>query len=76
MFDFLCSLSLMLAQNELEKKLTIFGIACFAGFMFYLILDSTIKQKFIPKAGPIRGFLIFLFLLAIVAFIVYINYLK
>ena len=76
MLDFLCSISLMLAQNEIEKKITIFGLICFAGFMFYLCLDSVLKQKFVPKNGVIRGFLIFLFVLAIIAFIVYIIFTK
>ena len=76
MIEFLSSLSLLLAQNEAEKNITILGIAFFAAFMFFLILDSTIKQKFVPKNGAIRGFLIFLFILAIVAFFVYTIFVK
>ena len=76
MLSFLTSLSLLLAQNEMEKKITLIGIAFFAAFMFFLALDSTIKQKFVPKNGVIRGFLIFLFILAIVAFFVYTIFVK
>ena len=76
MINFLCSLSLLLAQNETEKTITTIGIACFAFFIFFLIIDSVVKQKFIPKDGPIRGFLIFLFLLAIIAFFVYVIFIK
>lgn len=76
MINFLCSLSLLLAQNEAEKMITTIGIACFAFFIFFLILDSVIKQKFIPKEGPIRGFLIFVFLLAVIGFFVYTIFIK
>lgn len=76
MITFLSALSLILAQNDAEKKITILGLALFAAFMFYLILDSTIKQKFIPKNGALRGFLIFVFIIIIIALFVYIIFVK
>ncbi len=76
MTELLTAISLILAQNEAEKTITTIGLAFFAAFIFYLILDSTIKQKFIPKNGAIRGFLIFIFILASVACICYIIFIK
>ena len=76
MIEILNSISIMLAQNEAEKTITAIGIAFFAAFIFYLILDSTIKQKFIPKNPAIRGFLIFVFILAVVACVYYIIFIK
>ncbi len=57
----------MLAQNSDEKSITIVGIALFAGLMLFLILDSLAKNVYIPKKGPVRGFLIFLLIVAIIA---------
>ncbi len=64
------------SQTENEKRLTILGLALFAGLIFYLILDSTIKQKWIPKNGTLRSFLIFVFILTIIAGGVYIIFVK
>ena len=63
----IASLVYMLAQNETEKNLTILGLALFAGLMFFLILDSLAKGHYIPKKGPVRGFLIFLLIVAVIA---------
>ena len=76
MLQTLCSLVFMLAQNETEKSLTILGLTLFGGFMFFLILDSIIKGKWIPKKGPIRGFLIFIFIMVIIALIFLFIYYK
>ncbi len=56
----------MLAQNQAEKSLTILGVALFAGLMLFLLIDSMAKNQYIPKKGPIKGFLVFLFIAAII----------
>ncbi len=66
MFNYISSLIMLLAQTEKEKSVTIVGLAIFAGFIFFLIVDTTIKGKFVPKKGPVKKFLIFLFLLAVI----------
>ena len=76
MLQTLCSLVFMLAQNETEKSLTILGLTLFGGFMFFLILDSLIKGKWVPKKGPTRGFLIFIFIMVIIALIFLFIYYK
>ena len=76
MFQFLKSISLMLVQTEKEKMFTVVGLAVFIDFLFFLILDSTIKQKYIPKNPAIRGFLIFLMILSIIALGVYFIFVK
>ena len=76
MIEFMTAISLLLKQNEAEKTITSIGLAFFAAFIFYLILDSTIKQKFIPNNKAIRGFLIFIFLAASIACICYIIFIK
>ncbi len=76
MLQTLCSLVFMLAQNETEKSLTILGLTLFGGFMFFLILDSLIKGKWVPKKGPARGFLIFIFIMVVIALIFLFIYYK
>ena len=76
MVDFLCSMSLLLAQNKLEITLTTVGIALFIGFIFFLIIDSMVKQKFVPKDGHLRGFLIFVMILSIIGLFVYVIFIK
>lgn len=76
MLNFISSVALLLAQNEAEKSITLIGLAFFAAFMLFLALDSVIKQKFIPKNKTIRGFLIFLFIIAAIACIWYMIFIK
>ncbi len=76
MIQTLCQIIFMLAQNESEKTLTIVGLALFGALIFYLVLDSTIKGKFIPKKGPLRNFLIFIFIMVIIAIILICIFLK
>lgn len=76
MINSLGSLVYMLAQNAAERRLTIIGVALFGAFILFLIMDSLAKGKYIPKKGPIRGFLIFLFIVIIVIFILLIIYYK
>lgn len=76
MLQTLCSLVFMLAQNDTEKSLTILGLTLFGGFMFMLILDSLIKGKWVPKKGPVRGFLIFILVMVIIALIFLFIYYK
>ena len=68
MLNLVCSMVFILAQNDTERAMTIFGLVCLAGFLFYLILDSTIKGKLVPKKGPVRGFLIFLLIVVVIVF--------
>lgn len=67
MISTISSIMFMLAQNENEKSLTIVGVALFAGLMLFLIIDSLSKSQYIPKKGPLRGFLIFLLIIAVIA---------
>lgn len=67
MIETLCSLFMLLAQNETEKGLTVLGVTLFGGFIFFLILDSIIKNKWVPKKGPVKKFLIFIFILVVIA---------
>ena len=66
MISAISSAVFMLAQNSEEKSLTILGLALFAALMLFLIIDSLAKNKYIPKKGPIRGFLIFLLIVAVI----------
>jgi hypothetical protein len=66
MISYISSLALILAQNAEEKSLTYVGLAFFAGFLFFLIVDTTIKGKFVPKKSVMRNFLIVLFVLVII----------
>lgn len=66
MISYISSLALILAQNAEEKSLTYVGLAMFAGFLFFLIVDTTIKGKYVPKKSSIRNFLIVLFVLVII----------
>jgi len=76
MMSLICNIALMLAQNETEKNMTILGVTLFCAFIFFLILDSIIKGKWVPKKGPLRGFLIFLFSIAVIAIILLIIFEK
>ncbi len=76
MLNLLSSITLFLAQNAYEKKLTILGLALFAGLVFMLILDSIIKQKIVPKNDAVRGFLIFVFIVAVIAGLAYALFIK
>ena len=66
MISYVSSLALLLAQNAEEKSLTYIGLALFAGFLFFLIVDTTIKGKYVPKKPVMRNFLIALFILVII----------
>ena len=66
MFNYISSLIILLAQTAKEKSVTVVGLAIFAGFIFFLIVDTTIKGKFVPKKGPVKKFLIFLFILVVI----------
>ena len=75
MFNYISSLIILLAQTAKEKSVTTVGLAIFAGFIFFLIVDTTIKGRFVPKKGPVKKFLIFLFILVvIILFLLYIFY--
>lgn len=76
MISLICNITFLLAQNETEKDMTILGVTLFGAFIFFLILDSIIKGKWIPKKGPLRGFLIFLFSMAVIAIILLIIFYK
>lgn len=69
MISYLCSMAMILAQNAEERSLTYLGVAFFAGFLFFLIVDSTVKGKFVPKKDVMKKFLIVLFVLVIIILI-------
>ena len=66
MISYISTLALLLAQTAEEKSLTYVGLALFAGFLFFLIIDTTIKGKFVPKSPVMRKFLIFFFILIVI----------
>ena len=70
------SLVLLLAQNAEEKSITIVSVALFAAFMFYLFIDASIKGKWVPKKGPVKKFVVFIFIIAIVALTLLIIFYK
>lgn len=76
MVYYLSNLIFMLAQNEDEKMWTLFGFTFLGAFLFFLIIDSTIKGKFVPKKGPLRKFMTFFFLVVIVIVILLLMYNK
>lgn len=76
MISSLCSIFYLLAQTEFEKRLTIVGIALFSAFLFFLIVDSLNKGRFVPKKKIFRIFLIILFIVAAVAIILLMIYYK
>ena len=76
MIYYLSNLVFMLAQNSDEKMWTLLGVTFLGAFIFFLIIDSTIKGKFVPKKGPLRKFLTFLFLVIVVAVILLLMYNK
>lgn len=66
---------LILAQTEQEKRMTYLGVALFGFFLLILILDSVAKGKFIPKKGPLKTTVIFMFVIvAIVMVALYFIY--
>ena len=69
MISYISTLALLLAQNAEEKSLTYIGLALFAGFLFFLIVDTTIKGRFVPKKPAMRKFLIFLFVIIVIIII-------
>ncbi len=76
MISVLNSFLFLLAQNDIEKKLTKVGLAFFAFFILMLIIDSILKNKLVPKSKEMRGFLIFLFIATIIALILILIYYK
>lgn len=62
--------ALILAQTEQEKQMTYVGLAIFGFFLFVLIMDSLAKGKFIPKKGPMKITIIFMFIVVVIAIIV------
>ena len=76
MINYLSNIIFMLAQNEGEKMWTLIGVTFLGAFIFFLIIDSTIKGKFVPKKGPLRKFLTFLFLVIVVVVILLLIYNK
>ena len=69
MISYISTLALFLAQNAEEKSLTYIGLALFAGFLFFMIVDTTVKGRFVPKKPVMRKFLIFLFVIIVIIII-------
>ncbi len=67
--EILLELNLILAQTEKEKKLTAVGLMLFAGFIFLLFLDASIKGKLVPKNVTFKTFLMFIFVIVILILI-------
>lgn len=55
----------LLAQTQDERSMTILGFTFLGAFLFYLILDSTIKNWHTPKNKKFRYFMIFLLLVCV-----------
>lgn len=67
-------LNLLLAQTAQEKNLTLLSVALLAGLFLILLLDATTKNVYVPKNQKLLGFIIFLFVAAIIAIILLINF--
>ena len=76
MISNLQNICLILAQNEIEKSMTKIGLGFFAVFMLMLIIDSTLKNKYVPKNKSVQYFIIFLFIATLVALILLCIYYK
>lgn len=76
MISDLCSICLLLAQNEIEKNMTKIGLGFFAVFLLVLIIDASVKNKYVPKNKSVQYFIIFLFIATIVALILLLIYYK
>lgn len=76
MFNLLNAITLLLAQTEQEKEITVIGITLLIGFFFFLILDSVIKNKYTPKSPVVRYFMIFLMIISIIALAAYYIFVK
>ena len=67
-------LNLLLAQTAQEKNLTLLSVALLAGLFLILLLDATTKNVYVPKNQKLLGLIIFLFVAAIIAIILLINF--
>ena len=76
MISKICSSIYVLAQNATEKMLTKVGLAFFAFFLLILIIDATVKNKWVPKSKQMLAFIVFLFIATIIALILLLIYYK
>lgn len=76
MLNLLNSIYFILAQNEAEKSFTILGLTLIMGFIFYILVDTLGKNKWVPKGGNVKTFLICLFVIVIIALTLYIIFNK
>lgn len=58
-------MSLLLEQNEIEKRLTSIGLVILVILFLVLVIDSIVKERFVPKSGLVRGIILVCLLLAI-----------
>lgn len=68
------TIGLLLEQTTQEKNLTLLSVALLAGLFLILIIDAITKNVFIPKNQKLLGFIIFLFVAALIAIILLINF--
>lgn len=75
MLNKLSSIIYMLAQNATEKRMTKLGVALFVGFLVILLIHTTIKDGWLPKSKSVTYFVIFLFIISVVALILLLIFL-
>ncbi len=74
MIAFLSQMRFLLEQTAAEKRATILSLALFAVLVFMLFLDSVIKNTIMPKNKNVKLFVIFLFMVTLIAIILLIIY--
>ena len=76
MLNRLSTIIYMLAQNATEKRFTKLGVALFVGLLVILIIHSTVKDGWLPKSSGLRYFIIFLFIISVIALILLLIFYK
>ena len=76
MLNKLYTIIYMLEQNATEKRFTKLGIALFVGLLVILLIHTTIKDGLLPKSNAVKYFIIFLFIISVVALILLLIFYK
>lgn len=58
-------MSLMLEQNDAERRLTTIGFVILAILFLVLLIDSAVKGRLVPKSGVVRAIILIIFILAL-----------
>lgn len=58
-------MSLLLKQNETEKRLTSLSFMFLAIVLLILIIDCVAKGRWVPKSGAVRAIIVLAFILVL-----------